>query len=671
MSERPSSYEHLRHIATGGMAEIHLARHRGLGGDRLVVVKRMLPELAVRPDFVTMFQDEARLTSTLVHPNIVRVFELGEQAGTYFIAMELIDGPHLGALFAHSLRARAPLPLDLCCWIVARAADGLHYAHGRQDPATGASLNLVHRDISPQNILVGRFGEVKVIDFGVAKASTQQTKTRTGLIKGKVAYMSPEQCLSDNIDRRTDVFALGIVLYELVTRRRLFHHLKSDMLVMQEITEKDIPPASTVNPDVDPRLNVILARALSRDLAGRFANAAELTDALDDWLAGRVSERALAVWFEANCVSLALSAQTPIEAAAPVPAGAAETTTVTPSTPEIVLAAARPSAEATVVTAPPVPTPAAQAPVAAAPALVTSREPTDTIERVRVAEGPRAAEPRRVRAASLSLAFAVVVAVIGAAVIRGGAGDAAVIQAPPPPPLPAPGRLRVETTPPGVTILAGDDRVLGKSPVDVELPPGPVHLQAQFADQPPRAVDVDINAGEATTAVIHAWVPLVVRSTPPRAKVRIDGELRGETPFQQGFLVGPGKAVIVRLEAAGFQPWEEQRTASPGAPLEVVAKLAPATAGLRMTAAARDDFGAIRVNIDPWAIVEFDDTVLGEAPFNDKRVRAGRHLLTLTNPEVGLKDAFEITIAPKRTLMVILRYEKRGTVWVQTQKNIR
>ena len=680
MSERYGDYELLRHIATGGMAEIHLARQRGVAGvGRLVIVKRMLPQLAVRPDFVTMFQDEARLTATLVHPNIVRVHELGEQAGTYFIAMELVDGPHLGALFAHSLRARAPLPIDLCCWIVARAADGLHYAHDRDDPATGAPLNLVHRDISPQNILVGRAGEVKVTDFGVAKASTQQTKTRTGIIKGKVAYMSPEQCLGDQIDRRTDVFALGIVLYELVTRRRLFHHLKSDLLVMQEITAKDIPRASTANPSVDARLEDILVRALSRDVNGRYATALELSEALDAWLAGRVGERALATWFERNCLSLAPSLQAPEAPESPVDVGPAkparsESTSATPSMPEIAIPAGAAMPEATVVSAPP------------HPAVLTQDALLDgATVRVGVAPGapPAAARPRRAAAAVVAAIVAAgVVAAIGGQVIRGVDAPAASTTAASPTTstaVVATGRLRVETSPPGVTVLAGESRVLGKSPVDVELPPGPVRLQAQFADQPPRAVEAVVVAGTVTTAVIHAWVPLVVQSTPSKAKVRVDGALRGETPFEQGFLVEPGKAVTVRLEAPGFAAWEEQRVAEPGAALELNVKMVAPTVTAATngggssggSAAARDETGAIRVNVDPWANVKLGDVVLGEAPFNDKRVRAGRQMLTLTNPEMGLKDAFPVVVPVDKTLVVILRYEKKGATWVLTQKTVR
>ncbi len=322
MSQRFGEYELTRHIATGGMAEIFLARPSA-GLDRVLIIKRMLPELAVRPDFVQMFLDEGRLTASLQHPHVVRVHDMGQVDSSYFIAMELVDGPHLGALFAHSLRARKPLPIELCVWIIARAADGLDYAHTLENPATGKPLQLVHRDISPQNILVSRTGEVKVTDFGVAKASTQQTKTRTGIVKGKVSYMSPEQCLGDAVDHRTDVFALGVVLYELLTRRRLFRD-KSDLLVMQRITNEDVAPPSSVNPAIDADLDAIVAKAMHKGLDGRYQSAADFADALDVWLLqkGRVAdELTVATWFAEHCPELAPTATPdgPVEATVAVP----------------------------------------------------------------------------------------------------------------------------------------------------------------------------------------------------------------------------------------------------------------------------------------------------------------------------------------------------------------
>ncbi|MEW5855738.1 MAG: serine/threonine-protein kinase, partial [Myxococcota bacterium] len=311
MGQKFGNYELVRRIAQGGMAEVHLARFSGVEGfERWVVIKKMLPELAVRKDFVDMFLDEARLAARFSHPNIVQVYELGQHEGTYYMAMEYIDGPHLGALFAHSLRIKKPLPIPLCALVVARAAEGLHHAHELKD-ANGVPLQIVHRDVSPQNVLVSRQGDVKVMDFGVAKAITQGTVTRTGVVKGKVSYMAPEQCLADHVDRRTDVFALGIVLYELVTRRRLFRD-KSDLVVMQKITQEDVPPPSTVNPRLPKELDDIIMQALQRDPAKRTPDALTLSDQLDSFLASSpdpVSRSNLARWVAENAQELTPSAE--------------------------------------------------------------------------------------------------------------------------------------------------------------------------------------------------------------------------------------------------------------------------------------------------------------------------------------------------------------------------
>lgn len=338
MTEKLGDYELIQHIATGGMAEIFLARLSSLGGfSRTLVVKRMLPQLAAREEFVKMFLDEARLAAQLHHPNIAQVLNLGKSDGHYFMAMELVDGPHLGALFARSLRKRKPLPLPLCAYICARAADGLHFAHELCDPHSGHNLHIVHRDISPQNILVSRYGDVKVTDFGVAKADSQSTMTRTGVIKGKVSYMSPEQCLGEKVDRRTDVFALGIVLYEMLTRRRLYRE-KSDLLVMQKITEYDVPPASEENPRVEPELDAICAKALAKDRDERFSSTLELSAALEQWLAGQQeleSRAKLGHWIDAHAPDLSFELDTQLStpglATAQIDSGDTENTVATPA----------------------------------------------------------------------------------------------------------------------------------------------------------------------------------------------------------------------------------------------------------------------------------------------------------------------------------------------------
>ncbi|MBI5494087.1 MAG: serine/threonine protein kinase [Deltaproteobacteria bacterium] len=311
MGEKFGNYELVRRIAQGGMAEVFLARFTGVEGfERWLVIKRMLPELAIRKDFVEMFLDEARLAARFNHPNIVLVHELGEKNGSYFMAMEYVDGPHLGALFAHSLRKKSPMPVSLCCYVLARAAEGLHHAHELKD-RDGTPLSIVHRDVSPQNILISRDGDVKVMDFGVAKAASQTTQTRTGVVKGKVGYMSPEQCLANPVDRRTDVFALGIVLYELVTRRRLFRD-KSDLVVMQKITTEEVPPPSQVNPKIPRELDELILKSLRREKDARTPDALTLSDELDTYLAGSgeaVTRNTLARWMNENATDLVPSGE--------------------------------------------------------------------------------------------------------------------------------------------------------------------------------------------------------------------------------------------------------------------------------------------------------------------------------------------------------------------------
>ncbi len=287
MTVRIGQYELLERFAEGGMAEVYFARFMGVEGFRReCAIKRLLPEQTRRPEVVEMFLDEARLAASLLHPNIVQVFDLGESDGTYFMAMELVDGPHIGRLFAHSLRVAQPLPIELCAWIISQAADGLHHAHTRVDPATGRTLGIVHRDMSPQNVLVSRWGDVKITDFGIAKMRERRSRTRAGVMKGKLGYLSPEQCLGRPLDRRSDVFALGIMLYELLTRRRLYKE-GSELEVMQRITTEEPLPPSVRNPDVDVVLSEIALRALRKEPDQRFQSAAELGDALSAWLGRR------------------------------------------------------------------------------------------------------------------------------------------------------------------------------------------------------------------------------------------------------------------------------------------------------------------------------------------------------------------------------------------------
>lgn len=290
MLERLGRYELIQKIGSGGMAEVFLARLRGVEGfSRQLVVKRMRPELSKNREAVRMFLDEARLSAKLHHPQVVQVFDLGEADGAYFIAMEYVDGPHLGKLARSGWKAGEPMPLTLCAYVVGRAAEGLHFAHEQRDPESGQPLHLVHRDISPHNILISRYGDVKVADFGVAKSLGQTSQTRSGVVKGKVAYLSPEQVRGEELDRRSDIFSLGIVLFEIASGRRLFKS-KTDLVTLQRIAQEDAPAPSSVNPDIDPELDAICAKALARDRELRYQTMRELERDLDTWISTRFTQ---------------------------------------------------------------------------------------------------------------------------------------------------------------------------------------------------------------------------------------------------------------------------------------------------------------------------------------------------------------------------------------------
>ena len=277
---RVGRYEVISHLATGGMAQIYLARQSGLGSfERHVVLKTILRERASDQRFVTMFLDEAKLAATLNHQNVAQVYEVDQADGNYFMAMEYVHGENARAILETTLRRGWTIPLELAVMIISGAAAGLHHAHERRGK-NGQPLNIVHRDVSPANIMVGFDGSVKVLDFGIAKAEERATKTVGGTIKGKYGYMSPEQCKGKPIDRRSDIFALGIVLYELTTLRRAFKG-NDDFETMKRIVAGDVVLPTVAVPGYPRELEAIALTAMANDPNARFQTAQELIEALD------------------------------------------------------------------------------------------------------------------------------------------------------------------------------------------------------------------------------------------------------------------------------------------------------------------------------------------------------------------------------------------------------
>ncbi len=276
---RLGRFQIIGRLATGGMAEVYLALSGELPGYRtLLVVKRILPHLASNRQFIGMFLDEARLAALLDHPNVVRIIEVGHDGEEYFLAMELVQGKPLSAVLRKATRERRPPSPALAAYIIAQAASGLGYAHALTD-GDGRPLGVVHRDVSPQNILLSFEGAVKLIDFGVARAFGRVAHTSPGGLKGKIEYMSPEQASAEEVDHRADVFALGVVLWEVLTGRRLYRR-ETELATMRAILDDPIPRPSEVA-DVPPELDAVVMRALRKRRDARFASAHEMAQALE------------------------------------------------------------------------------------------------------------------------------------------------------------------------------------------------------------------------------------------------------------------------------------------------------------------------------------------------------------------------------------------------------
>ncbi len=276
-------YYLLDRISVGGMAEVFKAKAFGVEGfERLIAVKRILPSIAEDEEFITMFIDEAKIAVQLTHANIAQIFDLGKVGDSYFIALEYVAGRDSRTIFDRLRKNGQTVPIPMAAYITMKVCEGLDYAHNKKD-AAGRDLNLVHRDVSPQNVLISYDGEVKLIDFGIAKAAGKAGKTQAGILKGKFGYMSPEQVRGLPLDRRSDIFAVGIVLWELVTGERLFVG-ESDFSTLEKVRNVEIAPPSTYNKRIPEELEKIILKALSREVEDRYQSAMDLHDDLQSWM---------------------------------------------------------------------------------------------------------------------------------------------------------------------------------------------------------------------------------------------------------------------------------------------------------------------------------------------------------------------------------------------------
>lgn len=282
--ERFGKYVLLEKLASGGMAEVYLAKNSGANGvSKFVAIKRILPQYSDNEEFIEMFKEEAKIAVNLNHSNVVHIHEFGIERNQFYLVMEYVEGRNLRQILNELKKKGNHFQIDQIVYIIKEVAAGLDHAHRCLDGTTGKPLNITHRDMSPQNVMVSFEGEIKIIDFGIAKAETQLEATKAGTLKGKFGYMSPEQADGQNIDLRTDVFSLGIVLWELLAKDRLFSG-SSEAAILRKIRESNIPSLRKIDPSIHPELDKIVSKALAKDKNLRYQTSAALHRDLNRFL---------------------------------------------------------------------------------------------------------------------------------------------------------------------------------------------------------------------------------------------------------------------------------------------------------------------------------------------------------------------------------------------------
>ena len=268
-------YRVIERLASGGMAEVFIAESAGIEGfKKRVAIKRVLPHLSEKKAFIAMFLDEARLSAHLSHSCVAQVFDIGVGDNAYFIVMEYVDGADLKGVIEYLRKMGKPFPMEAAVFIASKMCEGLSYAHELTN-VEGEPLHVVHRDMSPPNVLITKYGEVKIVDFGLAKATSQLQKSESGIIKGKFSYLSPEAAHGKEVDARTDVFAVGIILWEMLSGRRLFYG-DTDFATVKQVQQAQVPSIGQINKDVPIDLERIIARSLAREPEKRYQTARDL-----------------------------------------------------------------------------------------------------------------------------------------------------------------------------------------------------------------------------------------------------------------------------------------------------------------------------------------------------------------------------------------------------------
>ena len=632
-------YELIGLLATGGMAEVYLAMSGELSGFRtLAVVKRVLPHLSENHEFITMFFDEARIAAQLDHPNIARIVEVGQDGDEYFLAMEVVQGRPLSALLRRANKREQPLSHAQSAFVIAQAAKGLAYAHNLSD-GEGRHLGVVHRDVSPQNILVSFEGAVKLIDFGVARALGRVTETVPGGLKGKIQYMSPEQASGGRVDRRSDVFALGIVLWEALCGRRLFRR-ESDLETLRAIVHDPIPsPPKSVR--ISPRLERIMMKALQRDPDQRFQNADEMALALErhafasEGFSPAQLPTAMKTLFAADFARWrrTVAAAMDLSSKRPEAWGDTSGTFLRPPTVELR------SRGATMALHPMV--------NLQETGPLTGQTPDQRSDsRSAQSEFTLPDLPPRPRsgwfvggALALTAAFAIGVFALTRThtvltVVQRPAGEIVAVPMATPPPTPAPSAGAAPT-------LSSEAAAAAVPQQSVESEPGPATTApATPATAAPPVASAPVapptGAKRREDALQAAWAGAEARPAARASRPAKSGG-RASSPSEVHQRKTARSSVIV-------DPWERPSTERPSA-------VAPAPG------ASEKDACSVRLGTQPWAEVWIDGKKTGgHTPYLDK-VSCGVHTVTFKRPDLGRSKTYTITVKPGESLRQSFPFE--------------
>jgi serine/threonine-protein kinase len=626
-------YTLVRRLAVGGMAEVYLATLAGPRGfEKKVVVKQILPQLAREPELLQLFFDEAAIAQKLVHPGVVQVFDVGQHDGTHYMAMEFVDGLDLDDLVRRAVRTTGlGLPVPLAVRVVLDLARAVHYAHEAKDD-DGTPLDVIHRDISPQNVLLGRDGSVKLGDFGIARTSLRARRTQTGVLRGKISYLAPERFSGARAERGVDVYAMGVVLFECVAGKRPF--VGDDALLIRKILHEPTPRLAEAVPGVDPRLDTLVAQAMARDPAERLPSARALAEGLSALgLAAALAELGAYVSRTAD-----RSTEPPRPSAAP-----AKRSTETlpgrlddPEAPLVAEAALRAETSAMPVDERPRVYTVAEAD-ALAPLLDTTRAmPLEGPEQTRL--GPPPSPPPGAHSGSRPT--------LGERAARAGVGV-----------------LDLARRRPAAAVLSvcTSGLLVGWLATRAWMGPPPVSTVAGAPARPLALPEGEADA-ERGRARPEEGTPVAVLPAGEDGRSAAEAA-RAEAQVVEGGRAARGVDEDTRVGAA-VEPAERAKDDTRAVddldrkarrPKRVV-RPRPGAAEARPALGARAEVGEGEVSIDsePWAYVQIDGKDLGPTPLAHVRLPAGAHRVRLENPEARLVRVVPLVIqADRRTTLRI------------------